>query len=138
MKLFNRSLCLSLLVLSTATLADVAIVVNSANNNAVDDDSISRIFLGKVKSYGNGDSIEPVNSAGSNAARAEFEEKVLNKSSSQVKAYWSKLIFSGKGKPPKELDSDMDVIKYVAANPSAIGYVDAGAVDSSVKVLKTF
>ena len=138
MKLFNKSLCLSLLVLSTSALADVAVVVNSANANAVDDSDISRIFLGKMKKFPSGNSIEPINSSAGSAARTEFEKKVLKKSSSQVKAYWSKLVFSGKGKPPKELGSDADVLKHVAANADAIGYVDAGSVDGSVKVLKTF
>lgn len=44
----------------------------------------------------------------------------------------------GKGKPPKELSSDADIIKFVAENPGAIGYVDAASVDGSVKVLKKF
>ena len=47
-------------------------------------------------------------------------------------------MFSGKGKPPKELGSDADVINFVSSNPGAIGYIDAGSVNESVKVVATF
>ncbi len=85
-----------------------------------------------------GESAIPVNSKAATAARIEFEQKVLKKSASQIKAYWSKRVFSGKGKPPKEVDNDAAVIAFVAANAGAIGYVDAASVDASVNVLKTF
>lgn len=138
MKLFKKSLCLSLLILSTSALADVAVIVNSANASAINDNDISRIFLGKKKKFASGESIEPINSSAGGSARTEFEKKVLKKSANQVKAYWSKLVFSGKGKPLKEIGSDADVLKHVAENPNAIGYVDAGSVNGSVKVIKTF
>lgn len=131
---------ISLAVLLSASfnsLADIAIIVNPANANALTDKEISRAFLGKLKTYADGQSIEPINTKAGNAARAEFEQKVLKKSSSQVKAYWSKLVFTGKGKPPQELSSDSEVLSKVASSANAIGYVDAAAVNDSVKVIKT-
>jgi len=120
------------------SLAEVAVIVNASNGNALADSEISRAFLGKLKSYGDGSGITPVNLKVGNDTRTAFEKNVLKKSSSQVKAYWSKLVFSGKGKPPKELGSDADVVNFVAGNPGAIGYVDAGSVNDKVKVIMTF
>ena len=131
-------LCTSVFFLSFSSIADVAVVVNSTNADIIDDSDIARIFMGKMKAFPSGGSIEPINSVSGSAVRSEFEEKVLNKSSSQMKAYWSKLIFSGRSKPPTELGSDAEVLKHIAANAGAIGYVDAASVDASVKVLKTF
>lgn len=138
MKLLTQSLLAASLSISSFCYADVAVVVNSANASAVSDSEISRVFLGKLKKFSSGDSVTPVNSKMGGAVRNEFEQKVLRKSSSQVKAYWSKLVFSGKGKPPKEFGSDAEVLQFVAANPGAIGYVDAASVNDTVKVLKTF
>ena len=59
---------------------------------------------------------------------------MTGKSSAQVKAAWSRLVFSGKATPPKELASSAEVKKFVAANPDAIGYVEKSAVDATVKV----
>jgi ABC-type phosphate transport system substrate-binding protein len=70
--------------------------------------------------------------------RGDFEKKVLNKSASQIKAYWSKLVFTGKGTPPKEVSSDAEVINLIKSNPNLIGYVDESSVTGDVKVIATF
>ena len=44
-------------------------------------------------------------------------------------------IFSGRGVPPPELDSDEAVIRFVLKYPGAIGYVSAGADIGAAKPL---
>jgi ABC-type phosphate transport system substrate-binding protein len=44
-------------------------------------------------------------------------------------------VFTGKATPPKALPSSADVVKAVAADPNAIGYVEKAAVDDTVKVV---
>ncbi|NRA55885.1 MAG: phosphate ABC transporter substrate-binding protein [Gammaproteobacteria bacterium] len=123
---------------STVAQAEVAVIVNKANASAITTSDASRIFLGKIKSFANGNKIVPVNLPASSPARSEFEQKALKKSASQLKAFWSKQIFTGKGKPPKDLGSETDVINFVANNANGIGYVDAAQVTDSVKVIATF
>ncbi|MBH9578228.1 phosphate ABC transporter substrate-binding protein [Inhella proteolytica] len=67
--------------------------------------------------------------------RDEFYGKVLGKEPSQVKAIWSRLIFSGKGVAPKELGSAADIKSALAGNPNAVAYLDKADVDASVKVV---
>jgi ABC-type phosphate transport system substrate-binding protein len=138
MKSIISILLLSSLAFSQVCYADVAVVVNTANGSAISDKDISRLFLGKLKKFSSGDSATPVNSKAGTAARVEFEKKVLKKSSRQIKAYWSKRVFSGKGKPPTEEADDAAVLAFVAGNAGAIGYVDAASVSDTVKVVKTF
>jgi ABC-type phosphate transport system substrate-binding protein len=118
--------------------AEVAVIVHPSNGDALDKDSISRLFLNKAKAFPSGAKAEPVALGEGQAATDEFNGKVLNKSAAQLTAFWSKLVFTGKGQPPKALSSDADVISAVAGNPGAIGYVDAGAVNDSVRVVATF
>jgi len=61
---------------------------------------------------------------------------LLGRSSSQVSAYWSKLVFTGKGIPPKEVSNDAQVIDLVAKNPSVIGYIDKASVTDAVKEIE--
>lgn len=49
--------------------------------------------------------------------RAQFYTAVAGKDEAQVKAIWSKLVFTGKATPPKELPSSAEVVKAVAADP---------------------
>ena len=79
----------------------------------------------------------PADQAESSAIRDQFYNKVTGKQAAQVKAAWSRLVFSGKGTPPKELASSAEVKKFVAANPDAIGYIEKSAVDGSVKTVLT-
>ena len=74
----------------------------------------------------------------SSSARKEFDSNVLSKSGSQLKAYWSKLIFTGKGSPPKEVSNDADVIDLISKNPSMIGYIDAASLNDTVKSVGQF
>lgn len=136
MKFFKRSLLLVLCLLSPLVFAEVAIIVNTGNSSQISDDDIKRIFLGKNKTFANGESVKAINLKSGDAIREDFERKILDKSSSQVKAYWSKLIFSGKAKPLEELASASEVLSMVSSTPNAIAYIDASKVDSSVKVVK--
>lgn len=128
----------TLCLLVNGALADTAVIVHPSNNDAIDKDLVAKIFLGKVKSWPSGGNTLPVNLKEGADIRTKFDETVLEKSSSQVKSYWSKLMFTGKGTPPKEVDSGKEVKALIAENPATIGYIDASEVDSSVKVVFTF
>lgn len=134
----KKTLCIAALLLSQLAFAEVAVIVHPSNNNALDEATVAKIFLGREKSFADGKSVVPASLSETAAASTAFNDTVLKKSSSQLKAYWSKLVFTGKGTPPKEITSDEEMIKLVATNPSLIGYVDASKVDASVKVALKF
>ncbi|WP_343630869.1 hypothetical protein [Roseateles sp.] len=124
------------LVAAACAQAQVAVVVNPKNPAAsMTADQVSSIFLGKTNTLPSGAAAQAVDLPDSAAAREHFYSKATGKSSAQVKAAWSRLVFSGKGTPPKELGSAAEVKKFVAANPDAIGYIEKSAVDGSVKVV---
>lgn len=133
----KKLISIALLCLSAASQAEVAVVVNPAMADSLDATAISKIFLGKSKRFPGGATATPINQK-SNAVVDEFNKQVLNRSSSQVKAYWSKLLFTGKGKLPAQVNNDAEVLQKVASDASAIGYVNAASVDGSVKVLAKF
>lgn len=134
-----RKLMISLLlsVLSGAALADVAVIVNPANTAAISESEIQNLFLGKTASFGNGTKAKPYN-LGENGVREVFDKQALGRSTSQVQAYWSKLVFTGKGTPPDELAASADAVAAVAKQENAIAYVDSAAVNGSVKVVATY
>ncbi|MDM7860477.1 phosphate ABC transporter substrate-binding protein [Alteromonas sp. ASW11-36] len=124
-----------LLILSWQAIAETVVIVHPSNSAQIDAKQVQRIFLGKEKKFSDGAESIPVNQIADSSVRSDFDTTVLGRSSSQVSAYWSKLVFTGKGVPPKEVTNDAEVLALVAKNPSAIGYVDAASVDSSVKVV---
>ena len=142
MKLFKSfsklAIALTLLISSVA-FADMVVVVSAKNANyGLDKIDIEQIYLGKKSVFPDGTKAVPIDQNEDSAVRAAFNDKVLNTTSGQRKAYWSRLIFTGKGTPPKEVGTDADVVKQVAEDPSLVGYVNASAVDGSVKVVYEF
>lgn len=113
--------------------AELVVIVHPSNNASFEQSDISKLFLGKSKSFSDGGQAVPINQEESSAVRNGFDEKVLSRSGSQLKAYWSKLIFTGKGSPPKEVSNDAQVIDLVSKNPSMIGYVAVSSLNDSVK-----
>lgn len=117
--------------------AGIAVVVHPSNNATLTKDDVARIYTGRSNNFPDGSAAVPVNLADAIALRIEFDDKALGRSSSQVKAYWSKLVFTGKGTPPKEVATSAEVLQLVKTNPSIIGYVDPSEVTSEVKVVLT-
>jgi ABC-type phosphate transport system substrate-binding protein len=128
---FKLALMGTMLCASVAS-AEVVVVLNPNNPVAsMTADQVADYFLGKSTG------LQPVDLPESSGARTEFYQKVTGKDAAQVKALWTRLIFTGKATPPKEVGSNADVKKAVASNEKAIGYIEKSAVDSSVKVVFT-
>jgi ABC-type phosphate transport system substrate-binding protein len=129
---------LALAFLALGAQAQVAVVVNPKSAAAsMTADQVASIFLGKSSTLPSGATAAAADQAEGSAVREQFYAKVAGKQAAQVKAAWSRLVFSGKATPPKELGSSAEVKKFVAANPDAIGYIEKSAVDGSVKVVLT-
>lgn len=129
---------LALLFASQSVFAEVAVIVHPSNASSISEAEVARIFTGKMKSFPGGGQAIPINLSSNSPSTNEFNEKALNKSNSQLKAYWSKLVFTGKGTPPKEVDSDAEMLSLISNNPSFIGYIDSSAVTDAVKVVAKF
>jgi ABC-type phosphate transport system substrate-binding protein len=111
--------------------AEIVVIVNPKNPaTRMFSEQAGQFFLGKSTLF------TPVEHT-DGPLRSEFYKKVLDKDSTQVKAIWSKLVFTGKASAPKELASSADVKKAVAADVSAIGYIEKSQVDDTVKVILT-
>jgi ABC-type phosphate transport system substrate-binding protein len=112
--------------------AELVIIVNPQN-------PATRMFPSQAAQFFLGGSVQftPVEQAENSPIRAEFYKKVLEKTPSQVEAIWSKLLFTGKIKAPKECKSSAEVKKTVSENVNAIGYIEKAAVDDTVKVIAT-
>jgi ABC-type phosphate transport system substrate-binding protein len=133
MKLFSKAILATSLAAVTlaahSAQADVVVIVNAQSaTSSLTADDVAQIYLGKSNA------MKPVDSS-DKATRGEFYTKVTAKDEAQVKAIWSKLVFTGKGTPPKEVATNADVVKAVGSDAKAIGYVDKAAVNSSVKVV---
>jgi len=135
---------LALLMLPLALIAcgdacaDVAVIVNPANKAELDDSAIARIYLAQVRTFPGGGEALPVDQKEGGATQNEFSDKLLKKAPAHIKSFWAQQKFTGNAKALKQLSDDEAVLKFVAENPSAIGYVEASKVRASVKVVAKY
>ncbi len=123
---------LALYAFAAPACAELVIIVNPQN-------PATRMFPSQAAQFFLGGSVlfVPVEQPESSALRAEFYKKVLEKEPAQVQAIWSKIVFTGKGKQPKEFKNSAEVKKAVSESVNAIGYIEKSAVDDTVKVIAT-
>ena len=131
---------LALGVLSPAFASDPPPDFRVITHPSRPESSVKREFLAdallkNITHWPDDESIRPVDQRADSAARRHFSETILRRSVQAVKTYWQQRIFSGRGVPPPELDSDDAVVHYVEAHPGALGYISGNVPIGKTKVL---
>ena len=127
---------LALSLAAVPAIADVVAVVSAKSAVTVLSRSqLADIFLGKASRFPNGVPAVPIDQADGSVARDEFYAKLDGKSASQLKAYWSKIIFTGRGQPPPVVANSNEMKRRLIGNPAAIGYIETNQVDDTVRVV---
>jgi len=121
---------------TAAHAADLVVIVSARNPVAtLRADQVAALFLGQSVRFPDGVEAVPYDQRLGAAVRDEFYARVTGKTPALVKAYWSKMVFTGRGAPPAELPDSVAVRRRVADDPEAIGYIDRGALDPSVRAV---
>ena len=127
---------LSATLTSAMAAADVIAVVSAKSAvTFLTPNQVADIFLGRASRFPNGLLAVPIDLNDGSPERDQFYARIAGKTPAQVKAYWSKIIFTGRGQPPKAVATDLEVKKILAADLGAIGYIDAAHLDDSVRAL---
>jgi hypothetical protein len=92
-------------------------------------------FLKRSPRWEHGPPMRPVDQTPQAPARESFSRDVLERSVAEIKRFWQQQIFSGKGVPPPELDSDADVAAYVLKHEGGVGYLPPGADPRGTRVV---
>ncbi len=133
-------LVVALIMISASVFAQqqptFRVVVKPKNPTAsVDRKFVEDVFLKKVSSWPNGESLRPVDLPSSSPTRQTFTTAMLGRTVDEVRRYWQQRIFSGRDVPPPERTSDEEVIKYVLEHEGGVGYVSTNTNLSGTRVL---
>ena len=119
-----------------AVAADWVLVANPKSGiTHLEKDDVTNIFLGRYRRLPSGATAEPIDQPADSALKASFYRQLVNKDMSEINAYWSRLVFSGKTRPPFVAASSEDAIQQVSVNQSALAYVEKSKVDARVLVV---
>jgi ABC-type phosphate transport system substrate-binding protein len=129
-------LVLGLLVTSERLLAEeVAVVSAKSTVTTLSKSQLADIFLGKTTRFPDGRPAVPIDQSEGTLARDEFYSWITGRSAAQMKAYWSRIIFTGRGQPPRAAPGSSETKKILLANPDTIGYVEPKLVDDTLRVV---
>ena len=81
------------------------------------------IFRGKYSSWNNKQTVIIVLPSKKNISIAEISSYIYETSTTGMQKFWLSQVFQGRSNPPVFLDTDEEIIRYVAKNPGAIGIV---------------
>jgi hypothetical protein len=127
---------LFLVIAGPAQSTDLIVIVSSQSSMvALRAEQVADIFLAQTAQFPDGVEAVAVDLPVGATQRDEFYNKIASRSPALMKAYWTKMVFTGRGQPPRELSSSMAVRKMVADHPGTIGYIDRGALDGSVRAV---
>lgn len=121
--------------------ADVVVIVHPDNPvRNLSPKQVSDLYMGRTRHFQlSDDQTLQVASIYEHPADSSVREtffRLLNGMSlSQLNAYWARLRFSGEVLPPATAPDNKAVLETVSRNRNAIGYVDASAINDSVKVV---
>ncbi|MFA7555584.1 MAG: hypothetical protein WCY88_15180 [Spongiibacteraceae bacterium] len=121
---------------SFSVSAEVAVIVSMENPlTTITRAQLVNIFLGRSSTFPGGGRALPVDQLDANEQRQDFYNENVGWSAAQLKAHWSKIIFTGRGQPPKQLENDDAVEEFILSNPRGIGYIQKGNASVNVKIV---
>ncbi|EGI71561.1 hypothetical protein [Pseudoalteromonas distincta] len=122
-----------------AKSTEFVVVVNKSNAiNALSKREIIDIYMGRYLTFPDGETSKPLDLPAQSTLKNDFYLKLVNKDEQKINAYWARLLFSGRAKPPTPSTSVEDAINKIAASQFAIGYIPLSQVTDEVKVVYTF
>ncbi|XQF90214.1 hypothetical protein ACOBV8_17710 [Pseudoalteromonas espejiana] len=136
----NVMLPLCLLFVSIhAKSTEFVVVVNKSNTiNALSKREIIDIYMGRYLTFPDGETSKPLDLPAKSTLKNDFYLKLVNKDEQKINAYWARLLFSGRAKPPTPSASVEDAINKIAASQFAIGYIPVSQLTDAVKVVYRF
>jgi ABC-type phosphate transport system substrate-binding protein len=123
-----RTLLLAAVLTGAQVRAEEIVVIVNPAAAPISREQIADLYLARSNAW------VPIDQSVGSSIYLEFYKKATGRDLAQIKAIWSRILFTGRGLPPKQMPSSAAVKKAVAADPKAVGYIERSAVDASVKV----
>lgn len=132
------SLCLPIAPAFAEEAPVIAVIVSSSADIApvtnLTASELRLIYWRKKEYWQGGQRMQPANMHAEHPLRLLFSKVVLNNLPKEQTDYWNELYFHGV-RPPRSLQSEEAMLRFVADTKGSIGYVDACHADKRVQAI---
>ena len=119
--------------------AELVLVVNKNNPTSILSRSqVIDLYMGKYVAFPDGTKAVPVDIEDDLETRTKFYDSLVGMPLARVNAYWSKVKFSGRARPPTEQKDEKAILDFVMETEDAIAYIHESSVTADVKVVYRF
>lgn len=99
----------------------VIVAKKAINNQTMERKTLRHIFMGTNTNS----NYSAIHLPAGHPLRITFNTKIIGLTESRIQAYWAQLKFTGRGKPPKEMNSIEDIVNYLKKTPNVAAYFPA-------------
>ena len=114
--------------------AGVIAIGHADTPDFIDRGTLLKVFLGKKTRWNDGS-----RAVAATLKRGDtldhFVQEFLGQSIQEFTTYWKRMIFTGRGIPPKSFRSEEQLIEFVQDTPGAVGFVRESTPHDDVKVI---
>lgn len=135
MKRFYLSLWLLLGVLPSATGGEVLVSHKLVGESSLELRNVRAIFSLRQHAWKNGTAIQVFVMRSDHPLHKRFCKRVLRVFPNKLQAVWDRVIFTGGGKAPIQVNNEQEMLSRVANTPGAIGYVAGIGGSDAVQII---
>ena len=113
----------------------VSVVVHPSRAANLTRQMVRAIYLKQKQFWDDGEAIVPIHRQAGSPTRETVSQALFGQDSQQMAGYWNQRYFEAGEFPPSTLASDQAVLRFVAGNRNAIGYVATTVATPDVAVV---
>lgn len=121
--------------LASAQTAIAVVVSEKSELTSLSREDLAALYLGNLGAKTGTRELKPIDLEDSET-RDKFYQTLLGRSRNQMHAYWSRLVFTNRARPPKEYKEE-EISSTLISNNSAIAYLPQSQVKPGMRVLLT-
>ena len=120
-----------------AFAAEMEIIANPKGaTEYLDASTLRGIFGMRLSRWPDGTPIRVYVLPDDNPVHANFTKRILNTYPHQLRRNWDRLVFSGTGNAPIQVESEQEMLDRIRTIPGSIGYMESGKESANVRVIK--
>ncbi|MCW8109514.1 hypothetical protein OPS25_13470 [Alteromonas ponticola] len=96
------------------------------------------LYMGKYVAFPDGSKAQPLDIDNDETTKEQFYQALVGMPLNRVNAYWSRVKFSGRARPPVVQQDQQAVLAYIESTGSAIAYIHKNNLTDKVKVVYRF
>ena len=128
-------LLIACLQYASPVLAQIALVTAADGPiRSLDRDQAEQLYLGRLSALSDGTPVRLLDLP-NGEVRDNFYLALIGKNGPQTRAYWSRMVFTGRTRPPREVADVEELQDLMGRDRNLIGYLPVTALSPALRVL---